>query len=44
MERANAPVSSVDKQPSVGCVLITYSLVGIPTNLHVRKTHSAGLE
>lgn len=44
MESANAPVSSVDKQPSVGWVLITYSLVGTPTNLQACKIHRAGLE
>lgn len=44
MESANAPVSRVDKHPSVGCVLITYSLVGTPTNLHACKKHNAGLE
>jgi len=44
IESALAPVSSVERHPSVGCVLITYSLVGTPISLQARKKYRAGLE
>jgi hypothetical protein len=44
IESALAPVSKVERQPSVGCVLITYSLIGTPISLQARRKHKAGLE